>query len=393
MPRGRHRHSPPLHRLLLPVAVAVAALACAGAAWFVGESGVGDTETVILRGLTAAAALSATAGAVLLRSWDRAAGRKVAALRSEAASAESQAEERHAELSADTEELRDLRQRLEQRMRDKRAELAGLRSEHADLLRRYAQAETERANALEGRRQLQLEAAKPTMALPATATDHRQSSGAPSTLTYLQAAEALRNLTRSVARQREQREAERATEAVPSTGAAPEVDGAEGSGPALRPVPRPRTGGAPAPGPRSGAAAGSPSGSGSTRASRAGVGPGGDGGSRSGDTASDPGGRSGPPANREYGRGRKDGKGGGFDFFGTRSGAASRKRDGGQEDEEPDGGPRGDGSLRPDEGRDAGDRGNTPRDDGSRGGDSPNGGRSRGGQPGMSRGLRPTAHN
>lgn len=216
MPRGRHRHSPPLHRLLSPVAVAASGLVCAGGAWLVPAGGYGDPQTLALRGLTAAAAIAATTGAVLLRTWDRAAGREVSALRAKQATADWKAEERQAELESEADELRQSRTELERHIQDKRAELTRLRSEHAALLRRYAQAETERANALEGRRQLQLEAAEPAKALTAEATDHRQASGAPTPLTYLQAREALKNLRRSAARQQAQRTQEkRATEWSP----------------------------------------------------------------------------------------------------------------------------------------------------------------------------------
>lgn len=201
MPRGRHRHSPPLHRLLPTVAVAVVALACAGAAWLVGEKGLADTETVVLRGLVALAAVTTVVAAVLLRRRDHAAGRRVGDLKAQQASTAWRAEEKQAELESEAEELREIRTRLDTKLREKRTELAGLRSEHADLLRRYAHAETERASALEGRRQLEIEAAEPTKALAASATDHRHSSGAPTPLTYLQASEALKSLGRNAARQ------------------------------------------------------------------------------------------------------------------------------------------------------------------------------------------------
>ncbi|EST39009.1 hypothetical protein N566_04370, partial [Streptomycetaceae bacterium MP113-05] len=147
MPRGRHRHEQPLHRLLPPVAVAAAALACAGGAWLAGPAGIGDTDTVVLRGLAAAAALAAVTGAVLTRRWDRRAGRRVAELEARRASAEWRAEERQAEHEAESEEARDLRAALEKKLAAKRTELGRLRTEHAALLRRYATAETERAGA------------------------------------------------------------------------------------------------------------------------------------------------------------------------------------------------------------------------------------------------------
>lgn len=215
MPRGRHRHSPPLHQIIAPATVAAVSLACAGGAWLVGERGIGDIETVALRALAAGAALAAVTGAVLLRQWDHAAGRRVGELKAQQASAAWRAEEKQAELEGEAEEQRELRTKLDTKLRAKRSELARLRTEHAALLRRYAHAETERASALEGRRQLEIEAAEPTKALTTGVTDHRHNSGAPTPLTYLQANEALNALVRNASRQREadeQREREERVE-------------------------------------------------------------------------------------------------------------------------------------------------------------------------------------
>jgi hypothetical protein len=158
MPRGRHRHSPPLHRLLPPSAIAGVSFVCALAPWVF-------SELMVLRGVAAAAAATAVGGAVVMRRWDTQAGKRVADLTRARASDEWRHEERVAELETDLEESRELRAKLEQRLRAKRTELAGLRNEHAALLRRYATAETERASALEGRRLLEIEAA-PARALP-----------------------------------------------------------------------------------------------------------------------------------------------------------------------------------------------------------------------------------
>ncbi|SHI10020.1 hypothetical protein SAMN05444521_3932 [Streptomyces sp. 3214.6] len=127
------------------------------------------TEPTVLRGLAAAAAATAIVGAVVMRRWDMQAGKQVADLTRARAGDEWRYEERVAELESDLDESRELRVKLEQRLRSKRAELAGLRNEHAALLRRYATAETERASALEGRRLLEIEAA-PSPALPAART-------------------------------------------------------------------------------------------------------------------------------------------------------------------------------------------------------------------------------
>ncbi|MFF9625334.1 hypothetical protein [Streptomyces griseosporeus] len=154
MPRGRHRHSPPLHRLMPPSAIAGVSLVCAFGPWVF-------TDTTLLRTLAAVAAATAVVGAAVMRRWDAQAGKQVADLTRARASDEWRHEERVAELETDLEESRELRAKLEQRLRAKRAELAGLRNEHAALLRRYATAETERASALEGRRLLEIEATAP----------------------------------------------------------------------------------------------------------------------------------------------------------------------------------------------------------------------------------------
>ncbi|MFB7595754.1 hypothetical protein, partial [Streptomyces sp. NPDC056160] len=149
-----------MHRLLPPSAIAGVSLVCALGPWV-------STAPVVLRSLAAAAAVTAVAGAVVLRRWDTQAGRKVADLTRARASDEWRFEERVAELESDLEESRELRVRLDQKLRAKRSELARLRNEHASLLRRYATAETERASALEGRRLLELEAVAELPALPA----------------------------------------------------------------------------------------------------------------------------------------------------------------------------------------------------------------------------------
>ncbi|MET9670543.1 hypothetical protein ABZY19_35130 [Streptomyces sp. NPDC006475] len=195
MPRGRHRHSPPLHRLLPPSAVAGASVLCAAGAWFL-------TEPVVLRTLVTAATAAAITGAVLMRSWDRAAGRQVADLTRGRASDAWSTEEQIAELEADLEESRDLRTKLDARLRAKRVELAALRGEHAALLRRYATAETERAGVLEDRRQLAIEASAPKALMPAGST--------PTPSTYLRASMALDNLSRNAAAQEAKRTVEEA---------------------------------------------------------------------------------------------------------------------------------------------------------------------------------------
>ncbi|CDR08790.1 hypothetical protein GCM10022420_025480 [Streptomyces iranensis] len=175
----------------------------------------------MIRGLAATAAGAAVVGAVLMRRWDRSAGRRVAEAASETARQEMKYEERIAELEADAEKASELRGALNTRLRAKRAELARLRNEHAELLRRYATAETERASALEGRRRLALEAASPAKELEAAGSagsaesvdsvdsdDERDEvlTGLPSAAAYAKADEALSRLRESARRQKERRE-------------------------------------------------------------------------------------------------------------------------------------------------------------------------------------------
>ncbi|MEU3949068.1 hypothetical protein [Streptomyces sp. NPDC029526] len=168
--------------MLPPSAIAGVSLVCALGPWVF-------TQPTALRLLAAVAAATAIAGSVVMRRWDAQAGKRVADLTRARASDEWRYEERTAELESDLEESRELRVKLEQRLRAKRAELAGLRNEHAALLRRYAAAEADRASVLEDRRVLEIEAAVPARALPAGASgaagteraEHSGTAGAPET--------------------------------------------------------------------------------------------------------------------------------------------------------------------------------------------------------------------
>ncbi|GGX30569.1 hypothetical protein GCM10010297_60090 [Streptomyces malachitofuscus] len=146
--------------MLPPSAIAGVSAVCALGPWVF-------TQPMVLRVLAAAAAVTAIVGAVVMRHWDAQAGKRVADLTRARASDEWRFEERVAELESDLEESRELRMKLEQRLRAKRAELAGLRNEHASLLRRYAAAEVDRASVLEERRVLEIEATVPARALTA----------------------------------------------------------------------------------------------------------------------------------------------------------------------------------------------------------------------------------
>ncbi|WP_404957965.1 hypothetical protein [Streptomyces sp. 147326] len=227
MPRGRHRNPEPLHRLLTPTTVAGVSVISAGAAWLL-------AEPLALRLLVALTASAGVGGAVVMRAWDRSAGRRVAELARERVKDEWRTDERIAELESDLEEARVLRGRLDAKLRAKRVELAGLRGEHAALLRRYATAETERASALEGRRLLAIEAS----AAPAAAqkelppvSEERTSAGAPTTVGYARAHAALGAL----AARRAQTQA--ALPAAPAAAAAlPSPSAPASSVPARRPA-------------------------------------------------------------------------------------------------------------------------------------------------------------
>ncbi|MFI6644477.1 hypothetical protein [Streptomyces sp. NPDC050504] len=190
MPRGRHRHSPPLHRILPPSAVAGAAVLSAAGAWFF-------ADPVVLRVLAGAAAAAAVTGSVMMRGWDRGAGRRVAELTRARAGDQWKYEERTAELEGDLEDAREVRAKIEAKLRAKRVELAGLRGEHAELLRRYATAETERASALEGRRQLAIEVAAPAKGADGGALALPAATSTPTPEAYRKAAEALSRLGRA----------------------------------------------------------------------------------------------------------------------------------------------------------------------------------------------------
>ncbi|WP_308312454.1 hypothetical protein [Streptomyces sp. ISL-11] len=183
-------------------------------------------ETVVIRSLAAAAAAAAVVGAVLMRRWDRSAGKRVAQLTAARVRDEWKTDERIAELETELEEARAARATLEGRLRGKRTELARLRTEHADLLRRYATAETERAGALESSRVAR-------GILPRSRAAKALETGAPAgtpgsyvaASAYRKAAEALRDLESNAARQRRAaEEAERSkTSATEATGPVTEL--------------------------------------------------------------------------------------------------------------------------------------------------------------------------
>jgi hypothetical protein len=177
--------------MLPPLTVAGSAAALAAASLFV-------TDTGAVRMLTIATAVAACAGAALARTWDRSAGHRVAELETARVREEWRTDERIAEVETDLEESREIRGRLEKKLRGKRGELARLRTEHAELLRRYATAESERARALESKRRLQLEGTPQALALPGGSTPIGPAA-------FLKAEQALRDLSRNGARQQAER--------------------------------------------------------------------------------------------------------------------------------------------------------------------------------------------
>ncbi|MEU7206224.1 hypothetical protein [Streptomyces sp. NPDC045470] len=202
--------------------VAGASLACASGVWFVGDD-------LAQRVLATGAAAAAVTGSVLLRAWDRTAGKSVAELKNARVRDEWKTDERIAELESDLEESRGIRGKLDTKLRAKRTELARLRSEHAELLRRYATAETERASALEGRRLLAIETGTPAGELTAGTGDGPDGS-VPGALTagmYHRAAEALRQLPRSAARQAGSAQARDGEDGQGNSGAATERPAAQ----------------------------------------------------------------------------------------------------------------------------------------------------------------------
>ncbi len=205
----------------------------------------------MLRSLVAVTAAAAVTGAVLMRSWDRSAGHKVAELTRARASDEWKNEERVAELETDVEESRELRLKLDAKLRVKRVELAALRTEHAALLRRYATAETERAGALEGRRQLVIGAGSSARALP-------PAGSTPTPSTYLRAVKALEDLSRNAAAQKAKRtveEVRRRDEAEQSAREEAEPQGKQAAAGGSEQHNRPSTAVLPVRRPRAGAAA------------------------------------------------------------------------------------------------------------------------------------------
>ena len=177
MPRGRHRQSSPLSRLLPPTACGVLAIASLISAVFVTDPG-------ILRVLVVAASVGAFAGAVLLRLREHAGEVELEAEVAARSRDEARFEDRVAELEYAAEAAEEQVKRLERRLLAQRSQIARAEAENARLLRERARVAAEQAlrEAEEAqRKEVAVRGMRPT----ATA--------------YLKAAAALRGLERRAA--------------------------------------------------------------------------------------------------------------------------------------------------------------------------------------------------
>ncbi|MFC1404503.1 MULTISPECIES: hypothetical protein [Streptacidiphilus] len=177
MPRGRHRQSSPLSRLLPPTACGVLAIAALISAVFVTDPGT-------LRVLVVAASVGAFAGAVLLRLREHAGEVELEAEVAARSRDEARFEDRVAELEYAAEAAEEQVKRLERRLLAQRSQIARAEAENARLLRERARIAAEQAlrEAEEAqRKEVALRGMRPT----ATA--------------YLKAAAALRGLERRAA--------------------------------------------------------------------------------------------------------------------------------------------------------------------------------------------------
>ena len=138
MPRGRHRQSSPLSRLLPPTACGVLAIASLISAVF-------TADPVVLRTLVVAASVGAFAGAVLLRLRDHAGEIDLEAEIAARSRDEARFEERAAELEAQAESAEEQVKRLERRLLAQRAQITRIESENSRLLRDRARAAAEQA--------------------------------------------------------------------------------------------------------------------------------------------------------------------------------------------------------------------------------------------------------
>ncbi|MFC1430852.1 hypothetical protein ACEZDB_09290 [Streptacidiphilus sp. N1-3] len=213
MPRGRHRQSSPLSRLLPPTACGVLAIASLIAAVFTGDPAV-------LRTLVVAASVGAFAGAVLLRLREHAGDVELEAEIAARARDESRFEDRVAELEYQAETAEEQVKRLERRLLAQRAQITRIESENARLLRERARAAAEEIAREAEQARLREVTARGTRPTPTA---------------YLKAAAALRGLERRAAVGQAQRIAANAATVTPRSvtpqAAAPQAEGQQAAAP------------------------------------------------------------------------------------------------------------------------------------------------------------------
>lgn len=204
MPRGRHRQSSPLSRLLPPTACGVLAIASLISAAFTGDPSV-------LRVLVVAASVGAFAGAVLLRLREHTGQVDLEAEIAARARDEARFEDRVAELEFQAETAEEQVKRLDRRLLAQRSQLTRIEAENARLLRERARIAADQA----------LREAEEARRREAAARGIR-----PTPTAYLKAAAALRGLERRAAVGQAQRIAAQATAPAPrravAAGAAPQ---------------------------------------------------------------------------------------------------------------------------------------------------------------------------
>jgi len=138
MPRGRHRQTLPLNRLLPPIACGVLAVAALVSAPL-------TSDLALLRVLVAATAVGAASAAVLLRLRDRSGEADLEAEISARARDEGRFEDRIAELEFAAETAEEQSKRLERRLLAQRSQLARAEGDIQRLLRERARIAAEHA--------------------------------------------------------------------------------------------------------------------------------------------------------------------------------------------------------------------------------------------------------
>jgi len=138
MPRGRHRQTSPLNRLLPPIACGVLAVAALVSAPL-------TSDIALLRVLVVATAVGAASSAVLLRMRERAGEAELEAEISARTRDEARFEDRIAELEFQAETAEEQSKRLERRLLAQRSQLARAEGDIQRLLRERARIAAEQA--------------------------------------------------------------------------------------------------------------------------------------------------------------------------------------------------------------------------------------------------------